>query len=256
MSMKRLPRLLSMALMFSARRRLRAEDLATHFKITVRTVYRDVNALLAAGFPLVGTPGDGYSLTQGAQLKALTVTPDEAEALVLAARSLQQTADPRLEATLISGIAKLESVMPVEAVRRLKEHQAAVRFAPSRKAGPLSTILEAVHQRQVLALQYAGRIRGEVTRREVEPLGLVRLGSVWLVPAYCRLRNDARVFRTDLIQSATVTGEIFAVREGVTLSDLTQRENEMTPQTASALNPTTRAPRRSRHPSASSTGTD
>ncbi len=229
--MKRLPRLLSMALMFSARRRLRAEDLATHFKITVRTVYRDIQALTTAGFPLVGTPGDGYSLTTGAQLKALTVTPDEAEALVFAARWLQESADAKLEATLVSAVAKLESVMPVESVRRLKEHQAAVRF-PSRKrsTGPLSTLLEAVHQRQVLALAYRGKGRGETTRREVEPLGLVRIGGSFLMPAYCRLRNDVRVFRTDLIESARVTGENFSPREGLSFADLVDREQRGDPR--------------------------
>ena len=74
--MARLPRLLSLALLFSSRRRMRAEDAAEQFGVSVRTVYRDIAALEEAGFPIVGTPGDGYHLGSGAHLKPLAVTED------------------------------------------------------------------------------------------------------------------------------------------------------------------------------------
>jgi len=51
--------------------------------------------------------------------------------------------------------------------------------------------------------------RGDTTRREIEPLGLVRLQDYWMVPAYCRLRRDLRVFRVDRVREARLTGETF-----------------------------------------------
>ena len=56
-------------------------------------------------------------------------------------------------------------------------------------------LLEAVNDRKVLAIRYDGIARGKQTEREIEPIGLVRYANVWLVPAYCRLRHDLRVFR-------------------------------------------------------------
>lgn len=219
----RLSRLLSLALLFSARRRLRAEDAARQFEVSVRTIYRDLAALEEAGFPIVGTPGDGYTLARGAELRPLAVTPEEAEALVMAARVLERGADERLRANLTSALAKLESALPPEAVARIKRQHVTVRLPESRDVGPLSLILDAVHHRRVLRITYAGVRRAELSEREIEPLGLVRSGAYWLVPAWCRLREDLRVFRSDQLRTAVATGEQYNAREGATMEDLSRR---------------------------------
>ena len=112
--MKRLTRLVSMALLLSARRRLTAEDLAAHFDVSLRTIYRDVASLEEAGFPIVGTAGDGYTLPATAQARPLAFDPDEAEALVLAARVLERGADYDLGGPLRSALAKLEATLSPE----------------------------------------------------------------------------------------------------------------------------------------------
>lgn len=223
--MKRLTRLVSMALLVSARRRLTAEDLATHFGISLRTVYRDVAALEEAGFPVVGTAGDGYTLPATAQARPLAFDPEEAEALVLAARVLEGAAGD-LGAPLRSALAKLEASLPAEAVRRLKDHRRAVAIPDGVQAsfGPLGLLLDAIHHRRVVHIRYAGLARGEDTERDVEPIGLVRLGAWWLVSAYCRLRGDLRAFRSDRIRDAALTGQTFESREGMTIDDIVRRE--------------------------------
>ncbi len=238
--MARLERLVSMALAFSARRRMRGEELAREFGVSVRTVYRDVAALQAAGFPLVGTPGDGYQLTSGAHVRPLAVSPDEAEALVLAARLLSTEADEGLRAHLASAVTKLEGTLAPEVVARLKRHRAAVRLPPSARgpgapptptaaarvadeaSGPLSALLDAIHTRRVVEIRYAGVARGDDTTRAIEPLGLVRAGAFWLVVAWCRLRGDVRVFRSDRIRAHVVLDERFAPRPGASIEDLTR----------------------------------
>lgn len=221
--MARLPRLLSLALLFSSRRRMRAEDAAEQFGVSVRTVYRDIAALEEAGFPIVGTPGDGYHLGSGAHLKPLAVTPEEAEALVMATRLLLKDADEGLTKHLSSALLKLEGALAPEAMARVKRQYVTVRVPDRGAKGPLSTILDAIHHRQVLRLSYAGVRRQDTTERDVEPLGLVRAGAFWLMPAWCRLRGDVRVFRSDRILSTTPTGETFTPREGATMEDLTRK---------------------------------
>ncbi len=226
--MKRLTRIVSMALLLSARRRLRAEELAAHFGVSLRTIYRDMASLEEAGFPVVGTAGDGYTIPAAAQLRPLGFEPDEAEALVLAARVFGAGARDSMAAHLQSALAKLEAGLPPEAVRRLSDHRRTVILPgeDQRSHGPLGVLLEAIHDRRVVHIEYDGLARGESTARDIEPLGLVRLGAWWLVSAYCRLRKDLRAFRSDRIRRADATDETFTPREGMTLDDVVRRERE------------------------------
>ena len=225
--MRRIDRLVGIALLLSARRRLKAEELAQEFEVSLRTVYRDVRALEQAGFPVVGSPGDGYRLPPGSQLRPLNLEPGEAEALLIGARLLDQTADEDLRDLLKGAIAKLEAVSTPESVRRLRESRTRVIMPPfrSRRPGPLTLLLEAIKDRKVVEVLYDGLSRGEKTRRVIEPLGLVRLGEYWVVPSYCRLRTDLRTFRADLMLEARLTGETFEPRPGLTLEDVTRRES-------------------------------
>lgn len=201
---------------------MRAEDAAAQFGVSVRTIYRDLAALQEAGFPLIGTPGDGYQLSSGAHLKPLAVTPEEAEALVMASRLLLRDADEGLSRHLSSARLKLEAALAPEAMARVKRQDVTVRVADAAPRGPLSVILDAVHHQRVLTMRYEGVRRHDTTVRDVEPLGLVRAGGFWLVPAWCRLREDVRVFRTDRIRATAPTGETFSLREGHTIEDLTR----------------------------------
>jgi predicted DNA-binding transcriptional regulator YafY len=225
--MRRLERLLGTALLLSARRRLKAEDLAQRFHVSLRTVYRDMRSLQEAGFPVTGAAGDGYLLPPGSQLRPLSLEPAEAEALVMGARLLDTHADEDLRSRLRGAVAKLEAALAPAAVRRLRDHESTVLMPLRSKAqGPLTLVLEAVKDRQVLEIAYHGVARDDTTRREIEPLGLIRFAEVWLVPAYCRLRQDLRVFRADRILEARPTGQAFELRPGLTLEDFVRLKTQ------------------------------
>ena len=74
----------------------------------------------------------------------------------------------------------------------------------------LIPIQRGLADRRVLGLEYQGAERREVTRRDVEPLGLVYYSNNWHLIAYCRLRQDVRDFRTDRICSIQLRGEVFS----------------------------------------------
>jgi predicted DNA-binding transcriptional regulator YafY len=224
--MKRLERLVSMALVLASRRRLRACDLAEQFRISGRTVYRDVRALQAAGFPVEGNPGDGYRVPPHAYLRPLALDVPEASALALAAQLLSVSADVRLRGHLTSATAKLESILSPEARQRIRRQMGKVHVSPSGRplSGPLADLLAAVDDHAVLAIAYEPVARSGARAREIEPLGLVRIRSAWLLVAYCRLRTDVRAFRVDRIRSWRVTGERFAPRPDVSFDDIVERE--------------------------------
>jgi predicted DNA-binding transcriptional regulator YafY len=232
---KRLERLLGIALLLSARRRLKAEELARYFGVSLRTVYRDVRALQEGGFPVAGVPGDGYSLPPGSHLRPLALSPGEAEALAMGARLLSGVADNALQARLHSAAVKLEAALGPEAVRGVRDHESTVLmpFLGLKDPGPLTLLMEAVKRREVVTIRYHGVSRGMTTERTIEPLGVVRLGDVWLVPAYCHLREDLRVFRVDRMLKAEATGKHFALRPGVSLEDFVRlKESEPFPRSS------------------------
>jgi len=214
--MNRVDRLVAIALRLQSRRVVRAEDLAAHFEISVRTIYRDLAALGEAGIPIVGEAGVGYSLMKGYHLPPVMFTAEEASALFFGEKLVEQFTDASLRKQMESALLKIRSVLPRDRQDYLDrlERATAVLNRPSHTVPRLASealipVQRALAERRVLALDYLGGQRREVTCREVEPLGLVYYADNWHLIAYCRLRQDVRDFRTDRIQKLDLRAERF-----------------------------------------------
>ncbi len=185
-----------------------ARQIAERFEVSVRTIERDLTALLEAGVPIYATPGPGggYALDPAHTLPPVNFTADEAAALAIA---LARPGSTPLADALRSALRKVVTAMPAaeaEAARRfagrvhLMAHDSDVRPSPAR------AIERALVDGRVVAMAYEDR-HGRATRRTVEPMALVGSGEAWYLVAHCRLRDAARVFRLDRIAAAEVTTE-------------------------------------------------
>lgn len=223
--MNRTDRLVAMVMQLQGRRLVRAEELARHFEVTVRTVYRDMAALAEAGVPVVGEAGVGYSLVKGYHLPPVMFTAEEATALFVGAEMVKQFADGSLGTPMESSMAKIRSVLPRERQDDLDRlgRATAIRGAQRLPSGVdqrvLLPIQQAVVSRRVLRLKYRAKTRATDTEREVEPLGVVYYGGAWYLVAWCRLRGDLRHFKLERMRGLEVSGERFAVREDFSLKD-------------------------------------
>lgn len=200
-----------------SRRVVRAEDIAAHFEISLRTVYRDMAALGEAGIPIVSEAGLGYSLVKGYHLPPVMLTADEASALFMGSKLVEHLTDASLQKQMESALAKIRSVLPRERQDHLDRLERYTSVMPCNSPSPprLSTgalipIQRAVGERRVLALEYQGAQRAELTRRNVEPLGLAYYNGNWHLIAYCRLRQGVRDFRTDRICTLQLQNELFS----------------------------------------------
>ena len=221
--MNRTDRLVAMVLRLQGRRVVRASELAAHFGITERTVYRDIAALGEAGVPISGEAGVGYSLLKGYSLPPVMFTADEATSLFVGGELVKQFTDASLQAPMVSALDKLRAVLPRDRqdhVERLV--QRTLVYGQSRRhAAPeaadqrwLLPVQQGVVLRRVLRMTYQGRARAEETHRDVEPLGVAFYGGAWYLVAWCRLRQDHRNFRIDRIRRLELSAVKFEVREG------------------------------------------
>jgi predicted DNA-binding transcriptional regulator YafY len=213
--MNRTDRLVGILLELQARGTLRAEDLAAHFEVSVRTMYRDLEALAESGVPLVATPGTGYRLMAGYFLPPLHFTAAEAALLVLGSELVRQRVDAELQAAAETALHKLSSVLPADRRDAVARWRRELLFVPPRRASDarLARLRTAITERRVVRLEYHAFRRPAPETREVEPFSLVYLNERWQLAAYCRLRQGPRLFRLDRIDSFTVRGERFSLGE-------------------------------------------
>ncbi len=186
----------------------RAEDLATYFEISVRTVYRDIVHLQASGLPIEGEAGVGYILRPGFDLPAMTFTFEQIDALAIGLSFVEVAGDTSLSDAAREVRAKLQSALPEPDKRKLEN---APLFASSRngRATPmLKTVRRSIREAKILHLQY-GDAEGKQSARRVRPLAIWAFTEGWLFVGWCELRKDFRAFRLDRISKIEETGEHF-----------------------------------------------
>lgn len=225
-AMNRTDRLVAMVLYLQGRRVVRAAEMAEHFEVTERTVYRDMAALSEAGVPIAGEAGVGYTLMKGYHLPPVMFTAAEASSLFVGGELVKQFTDPSLHIPMTTALDKLRAVLPRESqdhVDRLVRGTVVMGPGFGSHQDPASQPLllpvqQGVVQRRVLRLAYRARTRAEETVREVEPLGVVFYGGAWYVVAWCRLRQGLRHFRIDRIRRLELRSERFEARADFNLA--------------------------------------
>lgn len=197
-----------------------AQAIANELEVSPRTIYRDIAHLIGSGVPLDGEAGVGYVLRDDYELPPLTFTFEQIEALAFGARAAAMLADSQLAAAAKEALAKLEAALPAENALLLRSTPI-FSYRPSESEPPpavLPKIRELIRNKLKGALAYKS-VNDEETRRVVRPLALINFGPVWLMTAWCEMRNDFRNFRVDLISELIATGEAFEDEPGKTIND-------------------------------------
>jgi predicted DNA-binding transcriptional regulator YafY len=196
-----------------------AATLATELEVAPRTIYRDVQDLIASRVPIQGEAGVGYALDRGFDLPPLMFTEDEIEALVLGARLVESRADPALARAARDVLAKVEAVLPARLRDRI---EGTALYAPGvrgKKPGDgLTTLRGAIRSRRKVAFDYTDRSEA-ITTRTVQPLGVFLWSDVWSLGAWCELRDGFRSFRLDRMRDLAILDAQFQSLPGRTLDD-------------------------------------
>ena len=225
--MNRTERLFALVLLLQNRPNMSSRDLADHFGVSRRTVFRDLRALTESGVPLTYAEEGGYEILEGYQLPPLMLTAREAATLLMGTEfmKLQSDASIRTDADQVG--LKIRSVLPREVreyIDRLREKTVldpywihAAQEEAEADEGRWYKLSEAVARERRVIMSYYVESRGETTRRTVDPLGLVYYTDHWNLIAYDHLRGEVRNFRLDRIETMHVLSEGFERPEGFDL---------------------------------------
>lgn len=224
--MNRTDRLLALILHLQSRRLATAEDMAEHFGLSVRTIYRDLAALGEAGVPIAAEAGVGYRLMKGYHLPPVNFTAEEAGALVTGGLLVGKFADASLGANIRSALAKVRAVLPREhqaRIARLERGMATAANVASPVQADLSVLQQALARGRLLRFRYQGAGKAESTERVVEAQGLIYYLERWHLLAWCRARQDYRDFRTDRMRDVEMLSETFDPRGDFSAADLIRK---------------------------------
>jgi predicted DNA-binding transcriptional regulator YafY len=184
---------------------VRASDLAEVCECSVRTIYRDIDALSQAGVPIAAMPGEGYRLVSGYHLPPIAFAAEEAVQILLGLDLTLRLGTMAQRDAAKSAAAKVEAVLTPETREEVARLRDRIRASPH-VAGDLSPFLpvlqDAVVNDRVVRLHYHSYAQDERTERDVEAYNLVFYSGDWHLVGHCRLRGDIRDFRASRIDHA------------------------------------------------------
>jgi predicted DNA-binding transcriptional regulator YafY len=210
----RASRLVSLLLLLQTRGRMTAQALADQLEVSVRTIYRDVESLHAAGVPLYGDAGrdGGYQLLDGYRTRLTGLTTEEAESLFLAGLP-GPAAELGLGSVVAAASLKLMAALPAELRDRAgrissRFHLDAPSWYRDADATPyLAAVADAVWNERVLRIRYHRWKAPQDVNRTVEPYGLVLKAGVWYLVA--RANGRLATYRVSSILSLEASTSTF-----------------------------------------------
>ena len=196
-----------------------AQSLADRLGVSVRTLYRDMDRLAAAGVPIEGARGVGYRAAALTTLPPLNLTDAELEALNLGLAIAAEVADDTLQAATRSLTDKIDALLSQGSLAEAEAWKAVhTPFADAARGfAQMPTLRAAIRARQKLRITYTAP-DGTVTSRRVRPLLLEHWARIWTLVAWCEHAGAHREFRLDLIESAEALPELFTDEPGKTIA--------------------------------------
>ncbi len=218
-------RLLAMTVLLLNRGRMSARELADRFEVSVKTIYRDMETLSLAGIPvtaLQGTSG-GFEIMDRYTLDRHLVSQGEIASMLAALKGASQAMEDR---TYVDLLEKFKALLQPTGKAAWESGGSELVFdfqpwgqGPAMKRN-VAMLRQAVSDKRMVRLTYIHQ-DGTENSRTVEPASLVMKGSVWYLQAYCRMREDFRMFRLSRITDFTLLPDSFHPREAPVLESFT-----------------------------------
>ncbi len=186
-----------------------AAELAERFEVSIRTIYRDIEDLSVAGIPVYCKKGrnGGICLTEQFVLNKLLLTKEEQQDILAALVSLRET-EPTEETATLKKLGEFFKTKPADwLVIDLSDWSGL-------RQQLYEDVKTAVLNHRVFCFDYYGT-SGEMSRRTVEPLQLLFKEYTWYLRAFCRDRQDFRLFKLFRMKRQEISPETFVPKQEV-----------------------------------------
>lgn len=219
--MNRIDRLIAVLTTLQSKRVITVTDISEKYKISERTVYRDLKALGEIGVPITFDDQKGYSILQGFFLPPISLTPEEANSLILISTLSEKFSDSTTKSHVENAIEKIKAVLKNRDQQRVEHLHSQIKiYNPHKEATShdyLTEIQNSIVEKISLQITYINN-DGEVSNRKVEPIGLTFYSNQWHLIAWCWKRLAYRDFKVRSITSLCL-GESFKKPDHVDIND-------------------------------------
>lgn len=211
--MPRLNRLQAILTRLQSKQVVTARELADHFGVSIRSIYRDLRTLEEAGIPVGAEAGIGYFLPDNFHLPPVMFTTDEALSLLMGGKLTERFTDQRESEAFGQALTKIRSVLrpaDKETLAAIESRIEVFQFAPAQPRHlHLFELKKALAQNLLVEIDYQKEGADSSENRTIEPLALCFYSGNWHLMAWCRLREAYRDFRTDRINTIKIPGNTF-----------------------------------------------
>ena len=209
-------RLMSIVLVLLDKERISAQELANMFEVSLRTIYRDIDAIDLAGIPIrsISGVGGGFEIMPKYKIDRKVFSTTDLSAILIGLSSLSNMIQ---NDELINALTKVKSFIPVDKAKEieLKVNQICIDLSQWMGNNNIQPYLEmiktALQENRLLTFEYVAH-HGNKTARTVEPYQLVLKSSHWYLHGYCHKRNDFRLFRLSRMSNLQIQEETFTPR--------------------------------------------
>jgi predicted DNA-binding transcriptional regulator YafY len=196
--MNRIDRLLGILTLLQSRKYVPAEKIADKFEISIRTVYRDIKALGELGIPISFEAPRGYFVVQGYFLPPVSFSTEEANALLLSESLVKGFADRSIQHHYSTALNKVKAVLRSSQKEKLDVLDDSIRMQMHPKLildfEHMSLLQNVIATKTIIEIEYRNN-KQEVSKRQVEPIGLVFYAFSWHLIGWCHHREDYRDFK-------------------------------------------------------------
>ena len=208
--------MLAITVMLLNKDRISAKELADKFEVSVRTIYRDIDAINLAGIPIISYQGNngGFGILPNYKIDRQLLTLKDIQSILSALKGVNLAFDNR---ELDTAIEKIHNLVPKEKTDELNLHleQIVIDILPwgfTQKQKELIKIIHAaIAESKLLSFKYRN-YNNEFISRTVEPMTLIFKGYAWYLFGFCLVRNDYRLFRLSRIKGIKTLDQIFIRR--------------------------------------------
>lgn len=213
----KIDRLVGIIMLLLEKKRISAKELADTYEVSLRTIYRYIDAINMAGIPVRGISGTGggFEIMEQFKIDRKVFSTVDLSAILM---GLTNLSDMVRGEELVNALAKVRSFIPADRAKDItfKANQVYIDLSPwmgNRNIQPyLDLIKTALQERKLLSFEYTDRY-GNTTLRTAEPYQLILKSSQWYWQGYCHARNDFRLFKLSRTSNLQIQEKHFTPRE-------------------------------------------